>query len=259
MFNLASKVLFLFIDPPALILILLVWAWICRKRRPRVFLSTYASAILLLYLLACPATSAWLVGTLENQYRDNGVVDVPAAQAIVVLGGSLNMPSEAHRLVGITNSSDRILAALRLYRAGKAPLVVLSGGDSPLLPKARNLHEADEMREILEEWGVPETAILVEGGSINTQENALFTRKLLEPRGIGRVILVTSAIHMPRAAATFRKVGFDVVPSPADFLTGWEKQMAFFNCFPSSGALVNSSNAIHEWLGLWVYRLRGWS
>jgi uncharacterized SAM-binding protein YcdF (DUF218 family) len=259
MFNLASKVLFLFIDPPAFILILLIWAWVARKRRPRVFAGMFSSAIILLYMLACPTTSSWLVGTLENQYRDNGVVNVPAAQAIVVLGGALNMPSEAHRQAEITNSADRMLEALRLYRAGRAPLVVLSGGDSPLLPKARMMHEADEMRAILEEWGIPDAATLVEDGSINTRENALFTHKLLAQRGIGQIILVTSAIHMPRAVATFRKVGFDVVPVPADFLTGWEKQRAVFNWLPSSGALADSSNAIHEWLGIWVYRMRGWS
>jgi len=258
MFNLASKVFFLFVDPPALILILLVFGWVVGRRRPRVLLSAYVAAVLLLYFLACPTTSGWLVGTLENQYRDNGVVNLPTAQAIVVLGGSLNMPSETHPEAGITNASDRILEALRLYRAGKAPLLVVSGGDSPLLLQARKLHEADEMRAILDEWGAQDSAILVEDGSINTRENALFTRKLLEPRGIGRIILVASAIQMPRAAAAFRKVGFDVVPAPADFLIGWEKQISIFNWFPSSGALSDSSNAIHEWLGIWVYRMRGW-
>jgi uncharacterized SAM-binding protein YcdF (DUF218 family) len=259
MFNLVSKVLFLFIDPPALILVLLIVAWMTRKRRPRLFQGIMTVAILLLYLLACPKTSQWLVSTLEGQYRDSGVVGVPGAQAIVVLGGSLKMPNGSHPLVGITNSSDRMLEALRLYRAGKAPIVVLSGGDNPLLAKDRNLHEADEMRAILNEWGVPDSAILVENGSINTRENALFTYRLLEPRSIQRVILVTSAIHMPRAASTFRRAGFEVVPVPADFLTGWEKRFSLFDWFPSSGALMNSKDAMHEWLGLCVYRMRGWS
>jgi uncharacterized SAM-binding protein YcdF (DUF218 family) len=259
MFNLASKVLFLFIDPPTLILILLIVAWVVRNRRPRIFSGILAATILLLYLLACPKTTRWLVSTLEDQYHDDGIANVPVAQAIIVLGGSLKMPHGSHPLAGITNSSDRMLEALRLYRAGKAPMLVLSGGDDPLFPKARNLHEADEMRAILEEWGVPESAILVEDGSINTRENALFSHRLLEQRGIERVILVTSAIHMPRAASSFRRVGFEVVPIPADFLTGWEEQVSIFDWFPSSSALANSKDAIHEWLGFWVYRMRGWS
>jgi len=258
MFTLASQFAVHLIDPPALILMLLVLAWISRKRWPRVSPGIFGALILLLYLLACPQTSDWLVSTLEDQYPDKGVVNVPAAQAIVVLGGALNLPSDSHPLVGITNSADRVLEAMRLYRAGKAPLLVLSGGGDPLLTKVRPLYEADEMRSMLVEWGVVESSIVVENSSTNTRENALFTHRLLEPRGIRRVILVTSAIHLPRAAETFRHVGFDVVPVPADFITGWEKQKLLFNWIPSSTALVNSRNAIHEWLGLWVYRVRGW-
>ena len=61
----------------------------------------------------------------------------------------------------------------------------------------------------------------METGSINTRENALDSYGLLAPRGIRRIILVTSALHMPRAAVAFRKAGFDVIPAPADFVTGW--------------------------------------
>jgi uncharacterized SAM-binding protein YcdF (DUF218 family) len=102
-------------------------------------------------------------------------------------------------------------------------------------------------------------AILVEDVSINTRENALFTHKILAARSIDHVILVTSAIHMPRAAATFRKVGFDVVAAPADFQSGWAQQSSVFNWLPSSANLLNSSNVRHEWLGYLIYKLRGWA
>ncbi len=259
MFNLASKILFLFIDPPALVLIFLVCAGIMRKRRSRISTCLYAAAVGILVILGSPAISHWWVSSLENQYPDRGVTAEPNAQAIVLLGGSLNMPSDAHPSSGIVASSDRILEAMRLYRAGKAPLIVASGGDSPLSKSYGNTHEAEEMRAMLEEWGIPESAILVEDRSINTHENAMFTHQLLQARGINQIILVTSATHMPRAAATFRKVGFNVAPAPADFLTGWVRQAAIFDWLPASGALANSSVALREWIGFWVYRLRGWA
>jgi uncharacterized SAM-binding protein YcdF (DUF218 family) len=259
MFNLASKILFLFVDPPALIFLLLVCAWIIRKRMSKVSLSLYATAVLLLFVLGCPTTSQWLVRSLEDQYPDKGVSVERNAQAIIVLGGSLNLPSDAHPFVGLSNSSDRIQEGLRLYRAGKAPLIVLSGGDSPLNTKIRPLHEGDYMRSLLEEWGAPNSAIIVEDGSINTRENATFTRKMLAARGVDHIILVTSALHMPRAVATFRKVGFDVVAAPADFQSGWAEQASLFNWLPNSGNLANSSNVLHEWLGYLAYKLRGWA
>ncbi len=259
MYSYGSRILSLFLDPAALTLFLILCAWAIRKRWSKTHLGLLATAVILLIALGCPTTSNWLVRSLENQYPDKGIAGAPAAQAIVVLGGSLNMPSELHPSSGITNSSDRMLMALRLYRAGKASLLVLSGGDSPLLEKSRKKHEADEMRDLLEEWGVPASAILDENGSINTHENALFTHQLLQQRGIERILLVTSALHMPRAAATFRKVGFDVSAIPADFRTGWEKEIPISDWIPASGASENSREALHEWLGLWVYRVRGWT
>jgi len=259
MYNLASKILSIFLDPLALALLLLVGAWFVRRRRFRVFQSIYVAAVLLLIVLSCPTVSGWLTGSLEDQYPDEGSTAFASAQAIVVLGGAINVPSEIHHAIGITRSSDRLLVALRLYDAGKAPLVVLSGGNNPLMGNARNRSEADEMRDLLEEWGIPHAAILVEGGSINTRENALFSHRLLAPRGIERIILVTSALDMPRAAASFRKVGFDIVAAPADFDNGWTEPSAIFEWMPSAEALEESGRAIHEWLGFWVYRLRGWA
>ena len=259
MYNITSKVVSLFLDPLTLALLVLVGAWFVRRRWSKVFLGIYVTAVVFLLVMGCPTTARWLSSSLENQYPDKPAEVFPTAQAIVVLGGSLNMPSEAHQASGLTNSSDRLLLALRLFKAGKAPLVILSGGNSPLLVNVPKRSEAEEMRALLEEWGVPASSILVEGGSINTHENALFSHQLLSQRGIGRIILVTSALHMPRAAATFRKLGFDVVAAPADFRTGWEEQISIFNWFPATGELLGSSDALHEWLGLWVYRIHGWA
>lgn len=258
MYNVASKILSIFLDPLALIVLLLLGAWLFERRRSRVFQGIYAIAVISLIVLGCPTVSGLLASSLEDQNPDKGTEGVASAQAIVVLGGAINMPSRIHHVSGIISSSDRLLVALRLYHAGKAPLVILSGGNNPLIGEVRKRSEADEMRVLLEEWGIPDSAILVEGGSINTRENALFSRRLLASKGIGRIILVTSAIHMPRAAGTFRKVGFDVVAAPADFRSGWGESSAIFNWIPATDAMKVSSDSIHEWLGIWVYRIRGW-
>ena len=216
MYNLASKILSLFLDPLALAILLLVCAFLVRKRQPTVFKITFAVSVGFLLLAGCPTVENWLTATLERQYPDVGVESCPPAQAIVVLGGAIHMPSMVHHASGITDSSDRLLMALRLYHAGKAPLVVLSGGNNPLsFEKLPEQSEAEIMRGLLVEWGIPVAAIEVEGGSINTRENALFSHRVLAGRGIRRIIIVTSAIHMPRAAASYRKVGFDVVTAPA--------------------------------------------
>ena len=259
LYNLASKIVLpLFFNPLAIAILLLVGGYLIRNRGSRMFQFAYWAGVLLLVVPGCPAVEERLTRSLEEQYPDAGAESYPAAQAIVVLGGTIHIPSGTHHSSGIIGPSDRLLKALRLYHAGKAPLVIVSGGNNPLSEEAREQPEAQTMRSLLEEWGIPEAAIQVESGSINTRENAVFSHRLLAERGIVRIILVTSAFHMPRAAATFRKVGFEVTAAPADFQTGWNGSTSIFDWIPDASALVGSSKAIHEWLGLWVYRLSGW-
>jgi uncharacterized SAM-binding protein YcdF (DUF218 family) len=124
----------------------------------------------------------------------------PAADAIVVLGCRLapdGRPSERLR--------RRVARGIELYRARRAPLLLLSGGGSG--PVA----EADIMRELALAAGVPAAALMLEPGSRNTVENALNTARLLRSRGISRIVLVSDQIHLPRAALLFRLAGLDVV------------------------------------------------
>jgi uncharacterized SAM-binding protein YcdF (DUF218 family) len=82
------------------------------------------------------------------------------------------------------------------------------------------------MARLLEEWNIPSTGVQIEGGSIDTHENAIRSYQVLAPLGIRRILLVTSAMHMPRAAGAFRKAGFEVIAAPADFRTGCLAPMA---------------------------------
>src|SRR5208283_2573709 len=159
-----------------------------------------------------------------------------------------------HHNSGLINSSDRILHALRLYRAGKAPIVLCSGGGGRAAP------EAMVMSRLLQEWGVPSEAILLEDQSLNTRENALLSYPVLSTRSIRHILLVTSAMHMQRAAAVFRKAGFEVTPAPADFRTGWGQGDGGFldwlsGWLPQASNLQWSDKALTEWIGLLVYRL----
>jgi uncharacterized SAM-binding protein YcdF (DUF218 family) len=174
------------------------------------------------------------------------------------LGGTIHMPSAQHHQTGIIESTDRLLVAFRLYRAGKAPLVFCSGGNNPLGNQAGKPPEATWMAQLLEEWNIPATAIQIESGSINTRENAVRSYQILAPRGIKRILLVTSALHMPRASGAFRKAGFDVIAVPADFRTGWGEATVLDKVLPSAHNLLASDAALHEWLGIATYRLRGW-
>jgi uncharacterized SAM-binding protein YcdF (DUF218 family) len=256
MSNLASKLLSHLFDPLTLALLLSVCALLAWKRR-RLAVRLLIVAIALLLVFTSRVVSNALVRSLEDQYHDSGL-NVPPAPAIVVLGGTIHMPSGTHHLTQLTDPSDRLLVAFRLYRAGKAPLILCTGGLNPLAGQTGKTPEATWMARLLEEWNIPPTAIQIEGGSINTHENAIRSYEVLAPQGIHRILLVTSAMHMPRAAGAFRKAGFEVVAVPADFHSGWRDPDILSRWFPSADNLRDSYTALHEWLGIATYRLRGW-
>ncbi len=203
-----------------------------------------------------PVVAQGLVRGLEGQHAPMSVETTPTADAIVLLGGALG-PARPPRLSAeLTDGSDRVLHAARLYRAKKAPLVIASGGAGP--GGGDEPPESRDLADLLVEWGVPREAILEEGASGDTHENAVETKRILDARGLKRVLLVTSALHMPRAVAVFRRAGVDAIPCPTDFLAIEPARRTALDYLPDGEALLHSTAATHEWIGRLWYRVRGW-
>jgi uncharacterized SAM-binding protein YcdF (DUF218 family) len=196
-------------------------------------------------LWSLPLVSDALRMSLERASPSMAVRELPRADAIVVLaggGGYASMDREGLDLDDLHDSS-RIGAGARAWFAGVAPVVVLSGGVGP--PRHR---EADNMARVITRLGVPRASLLLEDRSHSTRENADYTARLARAHGIHRVVLVTSAIHMPRASLLFRQAGLDVIPlavperPPRD---DWQERW-----LPSRRALWRSGRAFKEYAGL---------
>jgi uncharacterized SAM-binding protein YcdF (DUF218 family) len=258
MFLYAGKALGALGNPISLtILVLLFTAFALRKSNRHLvfFMVVFATAMLL--ILSSGWCSGLLLRALEQPYANSTIATAPAADAIVVLGGYVRFESSTGRPIEITGAADRLFCASELYHAAKAPLILLSGGNvfkSSTVPP-----EAELARRILEEWGIPPSAILTEDQSRSTHENAVFSQRILAARGIRRILLVTSAFHMRRAAATFRRTGLTIIPFASDFLAEAEPPDFLLSLLPDAEAIVNSQIAIKEWVGLTVYRSRGWA
>jgi uncharacterized SAM-binding protein YcdF (DUF218 family) len=164
---------------------------------------------------------------------------------MVVLGGAVEGPVAPWRpYPDLHASADRMWHAARLYRAGKAPLIVLSGGTV----RPGEAPEAQVMRQFLVDMGVPANTMLLESQSTTTTENAADTARLLRPRGIRQILLVTSALHMQRARGLFERAGFEVVPAPTDYEVV-ERPFRLLDVVPDTEALDGSSRALKEIIG----------
>ena len=262
MFLYLSKLLPLFFYPLGLACLLMVVALVTLWKRPR--WATVAIALALIVLLI--GSNGWvtnsLVRSLESQNIPRG--ELPNAEAIVVLGGATKPALPPRPSVDLNEEGDRILYAAQLYHQRKAPLVILSGGRIDW--RGRGPSESADMATILSQLGVPASAIIQEPDSLNTRENAVNVKKILEERNIHQVLLVTSAIHMPRSLLIFKRLLISAIPAPTDFLIAdndlqelqSSPQSKLINLLPDADRLQQCTRALKEYVGLGVYRLRGW-
>jgi uncharacterized SAM-binding protein YcdF (DUF218 family) len=226
-----------------------------RFRRERANCLRAAIVVYLLTLvIAVPAVSYWPIHRIECKYAPLGD-DTHGARAIVVLGGGI-IPADSIRTrpVLASSSSRRCLYALELYRKqGPLPIFVTGSSAEPDRP---GTGEAVTMHDFLLDLGIRPEDVHVESNSLTTHDNAVFTSKMLQESGIHRVLLVTEALHMSRAEASFRKEGIDVVPAPSSFQTT-EFRWKLGEFVPSVHGLGRSNEAAHEWLGYAWYWLSG--
>ena len=245
---LLSKLLPLLVLPLGLSLGLLLLGWFTRMRWPLI------SAITLLWVFSTGVVSQWLWRGVERPWQRLSAPSVPRADAIVVLSGGRHAAPGPFRVVE-WHDPDRFLAGVELFRAGRAPQLLFTGGQNPFrrgLAPEGSLY-LSEARAL----GIPVDAMTSTGPVLNTAEEARAIRDLL-PSGRSRVLLVTSAFHMRRAQRLFEHQGMAVVPFPVDFQARgswagslWSDPLQWL---PTATHLDASSRALRELLGRIFYR-----
>ena len=225
--------------------LLALWQGLRGRRRWSIGLGT--AAIVWLWVWSLPAVSETLRAQLEQSYPPVPIASLPDAGAIVVLGGGVSPAPQGRPWPGLGGAADRVWHAARLYHAGKAPLIVLSGGSDPDLFQSS---EAEAMRLFLLDLGVPDSAMLLEERSRSTLENARFSLELIHGIGIRKILLVTSATHMDRALIAFKNNDTEVIPAACDHESPAAINLQiWYKWLPDTGALAMSATALKEAAG----------
>ncbi len=230
---------------------------VAATRQKRAGLLSAGLALLALWAASTPPVAGFAQRSLELQYPAQKAEEAPMADVIIVIGGGVALPTAYNPYPDLAAGGDRVLHALRLFKAGKAPKILLSGGwafdsDAPYA-------EADAMADLLVAFGVGRDRLIIERRSRTTFENAEFTKQLWKENNFTTGLLVTSAFHMPRALAVFRKAGLNVQPAVTD-VTVSDAYLPFpLPILPDAASLAITTSAIKEWLGLFIYRWRGWA
>ena len=262
MFLYLSKLLPLFFYPLGLISICLIVALVTLRKRPRMATIAISLSLAVLLLSSNAWVSKYMIRSLEWQNIPR--TQIPNAEAIVVLGGATKSATWPRPTVDLSEAGDRVIYAAQLYFQKKAPIIILSGGRIDW--RGSGSPESADMATILTSIGVPAAAIIQESDSLNTYQNAVNVRKILEARRIKKVLLITSAMHTPRSLKIFKRQGSDVIPTPTDFLVSQGEleeltntpKAAILNLLPDTNNLNQFTSALKEYIGIFIYSLRGW-
>lgn len=259
MFWLKKSVSFWLMPLPLCLALLAAGLLLVRSpRHSRIGRGFLCCAAALLLLFSNRAVSSLLLRPLEERY---GAVPEMAAGApapasiagcgfVAVLGGGhTDMPGVPATGKLSSSALARIVEATRLLRALPGARLIVSGPGEP----GRPTHAA-VLARAAESLGIDPARITLVDTALDTEDESLAVARLV---GGARVALVTSAWHMPRAAALFRKAGVDFTPCPADFVSRMGIPLRWTDLGWDSESLERSTLAVHEWIGLAWTRLRG--
>lgn len=246
-----SKLLWALTAPATCLFFAVTLGWALQRRMPR--LSNWllgGSAVFLLLLSATPIGRVAL-GALEDRFpqqKIEGPID-----GIIVLGGALS--PEASSAVGhpqLNDAAERLTGFIELARAHPEAKLVFSGGSGEVF--RQDVREADEVPALLNGLGFDASKVTLERDSRNTWENAVLSKKLMQPRAGEAWVLITSAWHMPRSVGCFRAAGWPVIPYPVDYRTLPRDQWPLLETL---NQLDLFTLAAKEWVGLVGYHLMG--
>jgi len=250
----ASKILGFFALPSNLLLALaLAGILLMPTRFARIGRKLLVLSVLLLALIGFSPIGNALMLPLEQRFpKWDASRGTP--NGIVVLGGAISPDVSAVRgQPALNEAAERVTAIAELARRYPAARFVYSGGAGSLFSEPS---EADFVLPLWESFGIARERILLETRARNTAENALFSKVLADPKPGERWLLVTSALHMPRAIGIFRSAGFAVEAYSVDWRTRGTDDL-FWLMGSFADGLARTDAAAHEWVGLFVYWLTG--
>jgi uncharacterized SAM-binding protein YcdF (DUF218 family) len=230
-----------------------LWLLWRRQRRSAAWLG--APAILIFLIGSTPLVDA-LVAHAERPYAATNIDALPQADAVVALGGGYYLSDGDPLGFAIGSGGSRVLTALELVRRGKARALVL-GGSVPVAGKP-GVVGTSAVQDWIVASGLATVGVTNLGLCANTHDEALRFKEMSAQRGWHRVILVTSALHMPRSLAVFEAQGAVVTPVACDFQVYGVPRTGGYSPFPTQIEFVHLELYLHEKIGWWVYRWRGW-
>lgn len=254
MFFILSKILYFLVMPLTIVLICFIAAWVLKhpKHKKRLLIS---GLILLLIF-----TNDFIINEMMLLWEipPTPISEVSSNYDVaIILTGVTTTEKPPHDRTYFNKGADRVMHTVQLYKQKKAKKIMVTGGSGSLL--GNEIKEADEIKRILLLCEIPEEDILIENQSRNTRENAAFTAVVLKNKfPEGKFLLITSAFHLRRAHASFKKAGINADSFSTDFYTYPRRFTPDSLFIPTESALSKWTILFKEMLGMTFYKIAGY-
>ncbi|RMF12286.1 MAG: YdcF family protein [Alphaproteobacteria bacterium] len=251
MYTLAATIVWGILQPSNLIALLGMFALgLALVGARQLAARTGALALILLVLIGLLPVGQLLIRPLEERFAPPAMATLGPVTGIIVLGGAESPGlTGARDTVHLRDTGNRLTTALALAQRYPRATLLFTGGY-----RSGGLSQAEVAGRLFMEAGVDPHRLILEDQSHNTWENAHLSKALARPQPDETWLLVTSAFHMPRSMAVFEAADWTVIPYPTDYRSlpnglDWTLDVAT--------RLREADLALHEWVGLVVYRLIG--
>jgi len=257
MYYIISKLCYFLFEPSTIIILLLLYCIrLCetRKLKQAIFV-----AIGFVYLFSNEFIFDVIAGKWESQYMQTVVEsDNLVYEAGIVMGGISRRQPHSEE-IQFSRAGDRLFQAIKLYKEGKVKRIIFSGGSGNLYQP--EIKEGEYIRKYLQQIGMPDSSFIIESVSDNTYQSAVNMAQLIKRLGLSnsKILLITSACHMRRSMACFKKQNIDnMIPYATDFYSG-KLRFEFEHCFlPETITMANYYVILHEIIGYTIYKLLGY-
>jgi uncharacterized SAM-binding protein YcdF (DUF218 family) len=251
MFFLLSKILTFFCAPLTWIVLGFVVAILSnniKKKKKFLIASFIALLVFSNTFLFDRFMNAWEVHAIPDDKLGNYDIGI-------LLTGMSTFDPQINRLE-FNDRTDRLLQTIKLFKENKIQSIILSGG--PINFDGSDTLEGPILKKYIESLGIPSERIILELHSRNTHENAVNLKYLATDFKGKKILLISSAAHLPRATLCFKKEGIPVFPYSTDRYSGPVKFEIDYLILPSASTLFNWEKLIHEWVGIISYKIAGY-
>lgn len=242
------KILPYLVYPITFIIIFLIWGSITSKRLP-IF-----AALFLLVITSSPIISTLMVQYLESTELRKSLIDINEADAIVVLSGMIEPIQGYDGLIYEWSDPDRFFGGIELIKIGKAKKIIFTGGNLSWQSSKIKL-EGEVLSKFASDFGIPSSKILLTKNVQNTKDEAIAVKEVLVNLKASKIILVTSAFHMPRSKILFENEGIEVQTFPVDFRASIF-ELTPMSFLPSADAFWHFQFAWRELIGRLYYSIK---